>query len=131
MISRSYQQFAIVQGDTAQQLTERLNAKIIELKDKDPTVTFDGLISHVMYTEHEMVPETLADEYELKGVNLTCEDCPMFVPAIKADGTEDRRAKFGGCPFAEHKTTSRCSRACDRLFQMINDGRIKLCASTE
>lgn len=31
---KSYQQFAIVTGDTAQQLTDRLNEKLIERKDQ-------------------------------------------------------------------------------------------------
>ena len=31
---KSYQQFAIVTGDTAQQLTDRLNEKLIELSEK-------------------------------------------------------------------------------------------------
>ena len=131
MISKSYQQYAIVQGDTAQTLTERLNAKLIELKDKDPTVTFEGLIARIRYTESETVPETIAEEYALQGVRLTCEDCPLFVPALKTDGTEDLRAKWGGCHLAEGKAAKRSSQACDKLFQMLNDGRAKICLSTE
>lgn len=131
MVSRSYQQFAIVAADSAQTLSDELNAKLFELRDKNPTVTFEGMIARIQYTESERVPESIAEEYELRGVNITCEDCPLFVPALKADGTQDLRAKWGGCPVAEYKRTSRCSRACDTLFQMINDGRVKLCVSTE
>lgn len=131
MRSRSYQQYAIVAADSAHTLTEQLNAKLIELRDKNPTVTFEGLIARIQYVECEQIPESLAEEYEAKGVRLTCQDCPFFVPMYKADGTEDRRAKWGGCPFAEFKQTSKDSRACDELFQMINDGRVKLCVSTE
>ena len=127
MISRSYQQYCIVQGDTAQALTDQLNAKLIELNGKQPTVTFEGLIARIQYTESEEVPESLADEYQLQGVRLRCEDCPMFVPMLKADGTEDHRAKKGGCPLSEFKYTWRDSMACDILFQMINEGRIELC----
>jgi hypothetical protein len=127
MISRSYQQFAIVAADSAQQLTDQLNEKLRELRDKSPTVTFEGMIARIQYTESERVPETLAEEYELQGVRLTCGDCPFFCPALKADGTVDLRAKWGGCPFAEYKKTDRRSRACDKLFQALNDGRVKLC----
>ena len=131
MISRSYQQFAIVAADSAQTLSDELNAKLFELRDKSPTVTFEGMIARIQYTESEQVPESIAEEYELRGVNITCGDCPLFVPALKADGTQDLRANWGGCPVAEYKRTSRRSRACDTLFQMINDGRVKLCVDTE
>ena len=131
MRSRSYQQYAIVAADSAQTLTEQLNAKLIELRDKNPTVTFEGLIARIQYVECEQIPESLAEEYEAQGVRLTCQDCPFFVPAYKADGTEDKRAKWGGCPFTEFKRTSKESNVCDKLFQMMNDGRVKLCVSTE
>lgn len=131
MISRSYQQFAIVAADSAQVLTDALNAKLYDLKDKNPTVTFEGLIARIQYTESEYVPESLAEEYAAQGVRLTCKDCPLFVPALKADGTVDLRAKRGGCPYAEYKRTSKDSPACDEIFKMLNDGRVKLCLSTE
>lgn len=129
MISRSYQQFAIVAADSAQRLTEELNAELLRLKDKNPTVTFEGMIARIQYTESESVPESLAEEYEAQGVRLQCQDCPFFTPTLKADGTEDKRAKWGGCPFAEFKRTSGTSPACEKLFEMLNDGRVKLCVT--
>ena len=129
MISRSYQQFAIVAADSAQQLTDQLNEKLKELRDKGPTVTFERMIARISYTEREQVPESIAEEYEMRGVRLTCEDCPFFTPAIKTDGSEDLRAKWGVCPFAEYKRTTRGSLACDELFQRLNDGRVKLCVT--
>ena len=131
MISRSYQQFAIVTADSAQQLTEQLNAKLKELRDKDPTVTFEGMIARIQYTESERIPETLAEEYELQGVRLTCEDCPYFCPTIKADGTIDLRSKWGGCHLAEYGKTDKRSRACEKLFQRLNDGRVRLCVEED
>ena len=38
MKEQQFQQFAIVQGNTASILTEKLNSKLLELKDKEPTV---------------------------------------------------------------------------------------------
>jgi len=131
MISTSYQQYAIVASDSAQTLTEQLNAKLIELKDKHPTVTFEGLIARIQYEETEFIPETLAEEYEMRGVRLTCEDCPFFCPTVKADGSIDLRAKWGGCPFTDYGRTSRCSAACDKLFQKLSNGEVRLCLSTE
>ena len=130
MISRSYQQFAIVAADSAQQLTDQLNEKLRELRDKSPTVTFEGLIARIQYEESEQIPETLAEEYEVQGVNLTCEDCPYFCPAIKADGTRDLRAKWGGCHLTEGGIVKKSSRACDELFHRLTSGEVRLCVST-
>lgn len=131
MVRRSYQQYAIVTGDTAQQLTERLNDKLIELRDKDPVVSFEGMIARIQYTERETVPDSLSDEYELQGVRLTCQDCPFFCPVLKADGSVDLRAKYGGCHLAEDRMARKDSRACEKLFHMLNDGRITLCVESE
>lgn len=127
MISKSYQQYAIVAADSAQTLTELLNAKLVELADKRPTVTFEGMIARIQYVEYQQTPESLAEEYEARGVRLTCEDCPYFCPAIKADGTIDRRNKWGGCPLTEYGRTSKDSRACDTLFQKLNNGEVQIC----
>ena len=123
----SYQQFAIVQGDTAESLTEQLNAKMKELNSKNPTVTFEGLIARISYTETDREPECLTDEYEAKGVNLFCEDCPYFVPERNANGTIDRRAKKGKCQFAHYGLTQKDCKACERLFEMIQSGEVRLC----
>ena len=127
MKSESYQQFAIVQGDSAQVLTEKLNAKLFELRSKRPTVTFEGLIARISYTETFEQCEDLRDEYALKGVRLTCQDCPMFSPIRKADGTEDKRVRWGDCPHGTMGRTFRDARACDKLYQMINSGEVRLC----
>ena len=127
MISRSYQQYAIVAADSAQELTEQLNEKLKTLKCKYPKVTFEGLIARIQYTESVQIVEELSDEYELQGVRLTCQDCPMFQPLLKQDGTKDKRAKWGDCPFAHFGRTSRNSSACSRLFEMMNSGEVRLC----
>lgn len=127
MKRESFQQFAIVAADSAQSLTEQLNAKLRELKDKRPTVSFEGLIARISYTEEVNINEDLSDEYSAVGINLTCQDCPCFEPRLNANGTEDRRAKRGGCPYASYRTTFRDSRACNKLFEMINSGEVRLC----
>lgn len=50
MRRESFQQFAIVAADSAQQLTEQLNAKLFELRNRRPQVTFDGLIARISYS---------------------------------------------------------------------------------
>ena len=130
MRQESYQQFAIVAADSAQTLTDQLNAKLRELADKNPTVTFEGLIARIRYEERRTVPEDLGEEYELQGVRLTCQDCPFFEPILKADGTVDGRMKWGDCPHTESGRVFRDSRACTRLYQMLSSGEVRLCLSS-
>lgn len=120
----SYQQFAIVQGDSAQQLTERLNRKLYELRDKEPTVTFEGLIARISFLQTDDVPESAQSE---TSINLKCRDCPMFEPARKRDGTPDRRTELGRCPYSNDGYAIRSSKACGKLYQMINEREVKLC----
>ena len=128
---RSYQQFAIVAADSAQTLTDELNRKLVELQDKNPTVTFEGLIARIKYEISVSVPEDLTEGYSLQGVRLTCQDCPFFSPIRKTNGTVDGRIKYGDCPFTEHGRAYRDSSACTTLYQKLNNGEVRLCLSTE
>lgn len=121
----SYQQFAIVQADSAQQLTERLNQKLYELREENPTVTFEGLIARISYYVTEEVEKK--SSLETTQFKFKCKDCPMFEPVRKKDGTADRRTTFGFCRFAEEGQTFTTSRACERLYEMIKDREVKLC----
>lgn len=127
---RSYLQFAIVQGDSAQQLTEKLNSKLYELRDKDPSVTFEGLTARIRYTEEEETEKLERGRGETT-LKLRCIDCPMFEPVRKKDGTADRRMTIGFCPLAEDGHTLTNSRACQRLTEMINNREVRLCFKEE
>ena len=122
----SYQQFAIVQADSAQQLTERLNQKLYELRDKQPTVTFEGLIARISYKEETDAFES-EDGQSGPVLNLKCRDCPMFEPVRTKDGKPDRRTSFGFCRFAPEGQTVGTMSACSKLFKMINEREVKLC----
>ena len=129
MRHESYQQYAIVAADSAQELTVQLNAKLKELSAKRPTVTFEGMIARISYTETVKVPESLADEFELEGVSFRCEDCPLFEPILRPNGEVDKRVKYGNCPIRELGRTFRHSRTCDELYKMLKEGKVKLCLS--
>jgi hypothetical protein len=127
MKAQSIQQFAIVQSDSAAAFEEELNARLMDLSEKNPKVSFDGLTAYVSYIKTVRIPETLADAYELNGACFHCEDCPEFQAMLKADGTEDKRLKYGECQYAEMRRTRRDAKACDILYKLIRDGRIGLC----
>ena len=126
----SYQQFAIVQGDSAQHLTDLLNRKLYELRDKQPTVTFEGLIARISYKEETTAFEP-DDGQSGPVLNLKCKDCPMFEPVRTKDGRPDRRTSFGFCRYALEGQTVAGMRACNRLFEMINEREVKLCFKEE
>lgn len=127
MKEQQFQQFAIVQGNTASDLTEKLNPKLLELKDKEPTVEFDGLTARIRYFESVSVPEDLADEYKMHGLDLKCSVCPFFEPIEKADGTTDERTKRGKCPCATYGIAFSNGAVCDNFFRLLNDGGFELC----
>lgn len=127
MKCKSIQLFAIVRSDSASAFEGELNARIMELSDKNPIVKFDGLTAYISYTETVKIPEDICDEYELQGAKFRCEDCPMFEPIRKEDGTEDRRVRYGNCELAKYGRTMKDSPACEQLFTMIQNGRVGLC----
>lgn len=128
----SYQQFAIVEAETAALLTDQLNATIYELRDKHPKADIKSArLAIVSYTESKTEPEDITEALELEGLKITCQDCPLFRPIYKADGTEDRRIKYGTCPVSEYGRAFKDSRPCSQLFRMINNGEVRLCLNGE
>ena len=124
MSSRSYQKFAIVQGDSAQSLTDQLNEQLYKLRDKHPVVTFEGMIARICYDETDYDPNPIEEEAKIE---IFCQDCPYFQPLLKADGTIDKRSRLGDCPYTKYKRTYRNSKPCEKLINDINSGEVKLC----
>lgn len=132
MKSLLVQQFAIVRSDSAETFEAELNTRVKELFAYSPKVEIldngeylTAKISYKAPLEAEYRPKDPTDS----GITFLCQDCPYFEPMRKADGTEDGRTKYGGCKFAEFKRTYKTSKACAVLYQMIENGGIRLCLS--
>ena len=126
----SYDQFAIVSADSAPQFTQELNETIYRLRDNNPVVKFSESIpfyAQIKYRVNENTPETISEASEVEGVRFVCAQCPYFQPILKADETEDKRCKFGDCPHAELGRVLKQAPACDRLYELIKEGSVKLC----
>lgn len=126
----SFEQYAIVKEDSASLFTDRLNEKIFQFRENEPSVRFsesDPLCAYIHYTVKEETPETVAEASAVEGVNFVCAQCPYFEPILKDDETEDKRRRFGGCQFAELERTSKTAPACERLYELIKEGGVKLC----
>lgn len=132
MKSLVFSQYATVKANTAALFTTKLNEEIYKLKDKEPNVTFskaDPLVAYIEYTETEQRPETLDEFAALQGIKFVCEQCPCFEPILKADETIDERRKYGDCNFEgnEFGRTLKTAPACPHLFELIQEGSVKLC----
>lgn len=132
MKSLVFSQYAIVRANTAALFTQKLNEEIYKLKDKEPNVKFseaDPLVAYIEYTETEQKPETIDEVAALDGIKFVCEQCPHFRPILKADETIDERCKYGDCDFDgnEFGRTFKTSAACSRLYELIQEGGVKLC----
>lgn len=130
MRSSSYDQFAIVSADSAPLFNQELNETIYRLRDNNPSVKHSESIPFyaiIKYRVNENTPETIAEASEIEGVSFVCEQCPYFVTALKDDGTPDKRVKYGDCPHAELGRVLKHQRACDKLYELIQEGGVKLC----
>lgn len=126
----SYVQFAIVNADSAPLFTEQLNAEILRLKDNNPVVKFSESIpfyAQIKYTVNTESPETIAEASEVSGVSFVCAQCPLFKAATRADGEIDRRVKWGECEHTELGRTLKAAPACEKLYELIKEGGVKLC----
>ena len=126
----SYEQFAIVHADSASLFNQQLNAEIRRLKDNSPTVHFSESIpfyAQIKYIVNEETPETIAEASEMEGVRFVCAQCPYFKAPLKDDGTEDKRCKYGDCEHAELGRTFKKTAACEKLYDLIAEGGIKIC----
>lgn len=125
-----YEQFAIVHADSASLFQKQLNEEIYRLRDNDPVVKFSESIpfyAQVKYSVDNTTPEKVSEEYELQGVQFVCAQCPYFKAPQKDDGTEDKRCKYGDCEHTELGRTFKNTPACDKLYELIAEGSVKLC----
>ncbi len=130
MKSSVYEQFAIVREDSASYFTQKLNEEIYRLRDANPSVRFsesDPLCAYIHYTVRESHPETIAEASALEGVSFVCAQCPLFQPILREDGEVDKRCKWGDCEHAEFGRTYKTSGACDKLYELIKEGDVRLC----
>lgn len=126
-MNKSIEKFAIVRETSAAQFEEKLNEVLFELREKSLSVEFDtvgaDMIARIRFKESF---EVVAEKPSEVGIKFTCEDCPCFEYEKNADGSIDRRKKWGGCPYAFMERTTLETAACDVLYNGIRNGDIGL-----
>lgn len=117
-------QTKIIQGSTADEFQDRLNAALEEVA-KDTSkyeLLFNnnaGLCAYVVYEVRRQYAETIADEYELKGIKFHCGDCPMYVLA------KDKRIVYTTCKHGV-RGCKQAGDACDWFYEELEKGGIQL-----
>lgn len=127
MRTEKIKQFEFIRNEDVEQFQNDLNKAMKRLKDMLPEtiIKADGeiLTAQIEYTETLTIEEPPATE---TGITFRCEDCPMFRPQQKRDGTPDARSKYGDCPHADFHRTWKSNQACEVLYRAIKNGDVRL-----
>ncbi len=110
-----------IDARTTAELGELLTQKCEELKGKSPEVIWNlgnGNSALLLYYEETLIPEDLADEYELRGEIYTCADCPYKEPVT------DGRKKYRYTCERKFPGTNPGDRACRWFYAELENGRV-------
>lgn len=114
------EQFRIITGGTVEEYQNRLNAALVELRDKNPQVEFhqsNPMFAYIRYTLTDQIPEDLADEYKLMGIRFTCyDDC------VHCWGQGDRRRTRYECEKEIKGLFPRMEPCCEEFYRRYARG---------
>ena len=114
-----YKQIRLVQGESTAEAVEKFNRAMADLRDLNPEVErIDSQTFFIYYTLTEVVAETKADKYELRGEEIRCADCPFFEPFLTANGSPDKRMKRGFC-LKKNRDVFKSMRADSECYEWI------------
>ena len=105
---------AVIEAETAALFENAINKRLDEVSEYKYTLEIEHHQPHTAYIHYEYdeyVPETLADEFNLKGINYKCKDCKYCHQISNADGSADKRRKSAYCNHHErqvHKDFDAC-----------------------
>lgn len=115
-------QARIIQSATAGGFENELNAALREVAEKGARYELQfnnnaGLCAYIVYEQSVQVPETLADEYELRGEEYRCSECPLFKPS------DDKRVKYTTCGHGVRRCEAN-HYACEYFYEQLEKGGI-------
>ena len=121
-------QFETVHEKDPMILTAKVNESVMEHRNEKPAVTWeDGTTARISFLKLVRLFEEEKEPYAV----FTCGECPIYKPQQKRNGEVDARSKHGGCIFAQYGRTGRDTKACEKLYEMLKNGMIRLCLSEE
>ena len=109
-----------IQASTASEFDEKFN-KFSEAVSSRMELQWDPtpMCVHVLYDEEKLIPETVAEEFELRGEHYFCKDCPFFKRG------KDKRCKSVGCKYSPYGTAAEFNSACEYFYKQLINGKIE------
>lgn len=117
MIQISIPQVRPVTGSTPQEAAMRFNEAMMELAPLHPTYEREGDTYYIKYTVEYRQPESICEEYEMKGEGSKCVDCPYCVRDLNRFGDIDVRKKHATCTAKEGARIRIDSSACEIYYE--------------
>ena len=114
----------IIAAAGAEEFQEKLN-KELEALDKSKAkyeLTFNrevGYCAYLVIEKVNLIPETVADEFELAGESHNCLECPFWQHPTKGN------VKYTRCEITPGLHGAK-SPACDRFYELLAEGQIEL-----
>ena len=106
-----------ISGSTPQEAAMAFNTAIMELAPMHPTFKQEGNTFWIYYTVVYREPETLSEEYEMRGEGAKCVNCPYCVRDLNRFGDIDERKKHATCTAREGERIRIDSSACDIYYK--------------
>lgn len=103
---------------TANSFEDKVNAVLSSVND--PEIKIDGnrpFTAYIFYEEEKVIPETVKDEFELRGELYTCNDCPYYEPST------DGRIKYTACRYSTFRVGANTS-ACELFYKRLAKGEL-------
>ena len=97
-------QIRAISGSTPAETALLFNETMTELAQLDPTFERDGNTFWIYFKVEKLEAENIADENELLGKGIKCEECPLCIRDVNRFGDIDVRKKWATCG----KTGNRC-----------------------
>ena len=110
--------YKIIYDKSASGFEKKLNDAIEQLNDHALEVNIteqhqNGVLAYIKYSNDVKIPESIADELELRGLQIKCADCPYI------QKTDDQRKKKFPCKYASYGSTFLDSPACNRFYEEL------------
>ena len=108
-----------IQASTAEEFDKLFNKANEELTDVELRWDSSPMCVHLLYKEKKLVPETLAEEFELRGERYHCINCPYFKRG------KDKRCRAVGCKYSPYGTVAEYNAACEYFYKQLINGKIE------
>lgn len=108
-------------ANNARELGEMLTEASAKYREYNPQVIWNlsnGCSAFLVFEEVVRIPETIREEYEIRGEVYTCGDCPFKEPQ-----TDGRNPHLWKC-LRRPRGTDDDIKACEHFYRMLDEGRI-------